>query len=247
MTDSKKMLFLLPNIFTALNIACGFGSILFSIEQNFYYAALILILGALFDSVDGKVARLTGTQSQFGEQFDSISDVISFGVAPAVLVFYCFLGNLERVGMVIAFTYLLCGALRLARFNVNIEKVSSNYFQGLPIPVAALSMVGAVLMSNIYPDILKYYHVFGAYIVVYALLMISNITFFSFKSGDWMREHKKSTLLIIIFLFYALFIYQFRALFVIINLYVIISVIFFFVRGGKLKDAFFWHENDFND
>ena len=145
MKDAKRIAFFLPNTFTALNMACGFSSVLFSFRGEFYYASMILLLGAIFDLVDGRVARLMNAQSTFGEYFDSLSDVVSFGVAPAFIMYNCFFKDFGRIGQVVAFVYLLCGALRLARFNANIEKVSSNFFQGLPIPMAALALVGLVL------------------------------------------------------------------------------------------------------
>ena len=134
LVDQKKLAFFLPNCFTAMNMACGFWSIIWSTAGRFYEACLILVLGAVFDSVDGRVARKMGTQSSFGEQFDSLSDLITFGIAPSILFYGFYLKSFERLGVVIALLYLLCGALRLARFNANIEKVSSDYFQGLPIP-----------------------------------------------------------------------------------------------------------------
>ena len=117
-----KFAFFLPNTFTAMNIGCGFVAIMFSMQGEFYKACMFIFLGAIFDSVDGRVARLTGTSSSFGEQFDSLSDLISFGMAPAIIFYNRFLIDSGRVGMVIAFLFLLCGALRLARFNANIEK-----------------------------------------------------------------------------------------------------------------------------
>ena len=115
--SSKRLAFFLPNIFTGLNMACGFASMVLASRGLHYEAAMILILGAIFDSVDGRVARLTGTSSSFGEQFDSLSDAVSFGVAPAFLIFNKYLSQYGRLGAVISFVYLLCAALRLARFN----------------------------------------------------------------------------------------------------------------------------------
>ena len=129
--EAKKLAYFLPNTFTALNMGCGFFSIVLAWKGEFYNACMLLFLGAIFDSVDGRVARLTGTQSTFGEQFDSISDVISFGIAPALLVYNRFFLDLNKFGIMISFVYCLCGALRLARFNANIDKVSSTFFQGL--------------------------------------------------------------------------------------------------------------------
>ena len=96
-------------------------------------ATILIFIGAIFDLVDGRIARLTGTTSLFGEQFDSMSDLISFGFAPSVLMYNFFLIDMGRPGQVVAFVFLLCGALRLARFNANIEKISSEFFQGLRI------------------------------------------------------------------------------------------------------------------
>ena len=149
MSDKKfdKLVFFLPNTFTALNMGCGFVAIMYSMQGSFYKACMFLVLGAIFDSVDGRVARLTGTQSSFGEQFDSLSDLISFGIAPSLIFYNKFLTGTGRIGIVIAFLFLLCGALRLARFNANINNVSSDYFQGLPIPGAALAILSYILIS----------------------------------------------------------------------------------------------------
>jgi CDP-diacylglycerol--serine O-phosphatidyltransferase len=152
MQNSKKLSFFLPNIFTALNMACGFASITLSIEGRFESACILLILGAIFDSVDGRIARITGTSSHFGEQFDSMSDLISFGAAPSFLLYQKYLHQYERLGAVIAFLYILCGALRLARFNANIEKIRSDFFQGLPIPGAAMALIGFILFSEAMPQ-----------------------------------------------------------------------------------------------
>jgi len=128
---------------------------------------MLLVLGAIFDSVDGRVARITHTQSAFGEQFDSISDVVTFGVAPAFLVYNKFFITAGRLGLVTSFIFLLCGALRLARFNANIDKVSSDFFQGLPIPSGALALVGLTLFSLEYPEINTFTPVFVVYVLFF--------------------------------------------------------------------------------
>ncbi len=241
--DARKLAFFLPNIFTALNMACGFTSVIFSWQGLFYQAAMILVLGAIFDMVDGRVARLTGTQSPFGEQFDSLSDVVSFGFAPAILVYSVFFSELGRPGLIISFVFLLCGALRLARFNANIAKTDPNFFQGLPIPGAAFALVGYVLMTLVFPP-LRYYPIFaGIYVVLYALLMISNIPFPSFKKSEWVKKRKK-TVLAIIFLMLALtFLYEEIMIMSIISLYVVGSI-FYFIRHRKKVDEVFEWEND---
>jgi CDP-diacylglycerol--serine O-phosphatidyltransferase len=180
-TNKQKWIFFLPNTFTALNMACGFMAMLFAMKGQFYQACLVIGLGAIFDSVDGRVARLTGTQSPFGEQFDSMSDVISFGVAPAFIFYFKFLSNEGRIGIVLTFIYILCGALRLARFNANIEKVKSDYFQGLPIPGSAIGVIALVLASGEFGEYLNKNYITLPYILLYSLLMVSNIPFLLLK------------------------------------------------------------------
>lgn len=238
MTNARRISFFLPNTFTALNLACGFTAVIFAMRGEFYKSCMILILGGIFDSVDGRVARLTGTQSSFGEQFDSMSDVVSFGVAPAFIMYLHTLNQLGRIGIVASFIYLLCGALRLARFNANIDRVGSNFFQGLPIPGAAIALIGYIFFSLEYP-ILREYPEFGAlYAVFYAFLMISNIPFNSFKNSKWVKAHKRQTLLIVFLLFSLLFIYEQLMVGVYISLYVGGSLVYFFINKGQLSDIF---------
>ena len=139
-------------MFTALNLGCGFFSIITVQQGLFFEACVLLIIGSLFDSVDGRVARMTGTNSNFGEQFDSISDVVSFGMAPAFLIYHRFLFDHGRLGIIVCFIFCLCGSLRLARFNANINDVSSDYFQGLPIPMGALALIGYTLILSCCPS-----------------------------------------------------------------------------------------------
>ncbi len=238
--ETRKIAYFLPNIFTALNIGCGFGSIILSMQGKFYLASIFLLLGGIFDMVDGRVARLTGTQSAFGEQFDSLSDVISFGVAPALLMYNKFFTHLGRPGMVVAFVFLLCGAMRLGRFNANIKDNDPNYFQGLPIPGGAIALVSYVMISLEFPQIAFHPAIPAAYIVFYALLMISNIPFCSFKSSEWARKHKRSVLAFIFLALCLIFLYEELMVGVIISLYTISSLIYFVVKGGKLRDIFAW-------
>ncbi len=235
-----RLAFFLPNSFTALNMACGFFSIILGWQGNFYWAALILVLGAIFDSVDGRVARMTGTQSPFGEQFDSISDVVSFGVAPALLAYNKFFVGMGRVGLITAFLFLLCGALRLARFNANIDRVSSNYFQGLPIPSGALAIIGLTLFSLEVPEVNNYQYLIVLYVLFYAFLMISNIPFNSFKNSEWVRKHKKRVLFIIFLLAVLTCLYEQIMIGSIILVYVIGSLLYYLKNREQLKDMFTW-------
>lgn len=239
-TETKKIAFFLPNIFTALNMGCGFAAMILSMKQDFYLASIYLLLGGIFDMVDGRVARLTGTQSAFGEQFDSLSDVISFGVAPALLIYNRFLFELGRPGMVIAFFFLLCGALRLGRFNANIGTNNPNFFQGLPIPGAAIALVSYVLISLAFPEVSQHPWIPAGYAIFYGLLMISSIPFCSFKSSPWAKRHKKLVLAVIFLVFCLIFLYEELVIGIIISLYVFLSLIYFFATGGKFSQIFAW-------
>jgi CDP-diacylglycerol--serine O-phosphatidyltransferase len=243
----RRLAFFLPNTFTALNMACGFFSIILGWRGDFVTASLILVLGAVFDSVDGRVARMTGTQSVFGEQFDSISDVVSFGVAPAFLVYNKFFINMGRIGLITSFVFLLCGALRLARFNANIDKVSSDFFQGLPIPSGALAMIGITLLSNEFPEIENFKPLIIIYVLFYSFLMISNIPFNSFKKSEWVKRHKKRVLFIIFLTMISTFLYYEVMIAAIIFTYVVGSLLYFFKNKGALEEMFHWkseHEDD---
>ncbi|MEX0799328.1 MAG: CDP-diacylglycerol--serine O-phosphatidyltransferase [Bacteriovoracaceae bacterium] len=244
MTERKfdKFAFFLPNIFTAMNIGCGFIAIMFSIKGEFYKACMFIFLGAIFDSVDGRVARMTGTSSSFGEQFDSLSDLISFGMAPAIIFYNRFLIDSGRVGMVVAFLFLLCGALRLARFNANISRVKSDYFQGLPIPGAAIAVLSYILVSLDFPEYFLNLYVSIPYIVFYSLLMISNMPFPSFKNSAWVRINKKKVLFLIFLIVSSLFIYEQVMIPIIITLYVLSSLIYVAFHRDKFQNVFDWDQ-----
>ncbi|MGZ3789310.1 MAG: CDP-diacylglycerol--serine O-phosphatidyltransferase [Bacteriovorax sp.] len=240
----RRLAFFLPNTFTALNMACGFFSIILGWKGEFYSASMLLVLGAIFDSVDGRVARITHTQSAFGEQFDSISDVVTFGVAPAFLVYNKFFFDLGRIGLITSFIFLLCGALRLARFNANIEKVSSDFFQGLPIPSGALALVGLVLFSLEFPQVNAISPVLILYVLFFSFLMISNIPFNSFKKSEWVSRHKKRVLFIIFLVMILTSLEEKIMIGLIVNTYVIASLLYFIKNKGALKDMFQWKSED---
>ena len=130
-------IFVLPNLFTAASLFCAFLSIVQAMEQNFSFAALMILLSMIFDGMDGRVARLTHTQSEFGVQFDSIADMTAFGVAPALVMYKFCLFELGGFGWAAAFVFCLCAGVRLARFNCNVGVVDKRFFQGLPSPAAA--------------------------------------------------------------------------------------------------------------
>ena len=241
--NNRRWAYFIPNTFTALNMACGFIAILYGFHGEFYKACMLIVLGALFDSVDGRVARMTNTQSSFGEQFDSLSDLVSFGVSPAIVFYFRFLSEAGRPGMVAAFFFILCGALRLARFNANIDKNKSDYFQGLPIPGGATAVVGYILLSLNFPELLNR-GVAVAYILFYAALMVSSLPFPSFKKSEWVKTHRKQVLMIIFLVFASLFIYEEIMIPLIITIYVIASLIYFLTHRKRFEGIFEWKEEE---
>lgn len=181
---------------------------------------------------------MTGTQSAFGEQFDSMSDLLSFGAAPAFLFYFRFLADFGRPGVGAAFVFVLCGALRLARFNANIDKVDSNYFQGLPIPAAAIAMIGLVLLSIQFEALLSIKFLGLPYIIVYAILMITSIPFPSFKKSEFVQNHRKATLLIIFAIMASIFFHEKIMLFVWLSAYTAGSLAHYILKRDQLGDVF---------
>lgn len=183
----SRGLFVLPNLFTTASLFCAFISIVQAMEQNFGLAALMIMLSMLFDGMDGRVARLTHTQSEFGVQFDSIADMTAFGVAPALVMYKFCLYTLGGLGWAAAFVYCLCAGVRLARFNCNVGVVDKRFFQGLPSPAAAALLAGFVWLAveNKMPTFLGESLPWFAFVLtIYAgLTMVCNAPFYSGKSG----------------------------------------------------------------
>ena len=187
----RRGVYLIPSLFTAGNLMCGFFSIIATFNGEFINAALFIILANILDGIDGYAARLTKTTSRFGVEFDSLADVVSFGVAPAVLVYLWSLVPWQTWGWLAACTYVVCGALRLSRFNVQAQGVSKSHFVGLPIPAAAQMITSTVIL---------YYYLGGEgspsrhvtlLLVIYGLaaLMVSSVPYLSLKNNDVKKRH----------------------------------------------------------
>ena len=198
----KKGIYILPNLFTTASLFCGFYSIIASMNGDFPRAAISIILACILDGLDGRIARMTNTTSKFGSEYDSLSDLVAFGVAPAILAYTWALSPFGRYGWLAAFLFVACGALRLARFNIQIGIIESRVFNGLPIPPAAVVVAASVLF---------FYYMGGEgqfnnisiliSMVVLALLMVSNIKYYSFKDLNYFSRKPFMTLVLIIFIF----------------------------------------------
>jgi CDP-diacylglycerol--serine O-phosphatidyltransferase len=178
----RKGIYILPNLFTLAALFGGFYAIVMAMDDRFDLAGIGIFCAMVLDSLDGRVARMTNTQSAFGEQMDSLSDMVSFGAAPALVSYEWALKSLGRWGWVAAFVYCACAALRLARFNVNTAVVDKRYFQGLPSPAAAALVAGFIWLMNELG--FKGYELSWPMFVIalYAgLTMVTNVPFYSFK------------------------------------------------------------------
>jgi CDP-diacylglycerol---serine O-phosphatidyltransferase len=186
-----KGVYLLPNLFTTASLFSGFLGIIWAIEGQFLYCALAILVSCVLDGMDGMVARLTHSTSEFGVQLDSLADLVAFGVAPAIMVYMWQLQEYGRLGLLASFLIVACGALRLARFNVQSGKVSQKYFIGLPIPAAACVLATLVLFSTQSPAFLENMYGTITLLLVYVLsfLMVSRVRYPSLKEFDGMRSH----------------------------------------------------------
>lgn len=207
----RRGIYILPNLFTTLSLFFGFYSVLASVAGRFDHAAWFIIFSAVCDGLDGTVARMTNTTSQFGVEYDSLCDLVAFGVAPAVMAFYWALSpaNLTlfapyhfRLGPAVSFIFLACGALRLARFNVFSGVRDPGFFQGLPIPGGAMILAAAVLWHYRYgAPLTPYGPAILVLVLVLAFLMVSSIDYFSHKNKILLHNHKPFETLVATVLF----------------------------------------------
>ena len=201
----RRGIYLLPNLFTTAALFAGFYAIVQAMNGNFEYSAIAVFIAMVLDGLDGRVARLTGTQSEFGAEYDSMSDMVSFGVAPALIVYEWALKEMGQWGWIIAFIYCACAALRLARFNTNIEVIDKRFFQGLPSPAAAALIAGLVwvmLNFDIQGSDIKW---LASIVTLFAALtMVSNIPYYSGKEINLRRRVPFFTVLLLVLFFFVL-------------------------------------------
>lgn len=198
----KKGIYVLPNLFTTANLFCGFYSAIASMKGMYEIAAVTILIAVVLDSLDGRIARMTHTTSKFGGEYDSLCDLVTFGVAPAILAYNWSLIAYGKLGWLAAFLFVVCGALRLARFNVQIGVIDSRFFNGLPIPGGAAVLATGVIL---------FYYLGGEGrfpswsimigVVAIALFMVSSIKYYSFKDLNFFsRKPFMSFVLIVLVL-----------------------------------------------
>lgn len=184
---SKKLsmhIYVLPNLLTTGNLFFGFYAIIHALNEDFSMSAYAIVAAAVFDLLDGRMARLTRTTSQFGAEYDSLCDLVSFCVAPAIVAYLWALQPFDRIGWLVCFFFVACGALRLARFNVQAQVVEKNFFQGLPTPMAAGIVASAILaFRELEVDPQRHWAILGL-IFFLGLVMVSTFRYRSFKDID---------------------------------------------------------------
>ncbi len=222
MKQPRQLIYILPNLFTAGGLFSGMMSLIMSASGKFEYAAWLILLALIFDGLDGRVARLTKTTSKFGVEFDSLADIVSFGVAPAMLLYqYCGV-DYGRFGMVVSGLYVVFGAIRLARFNVTTLEIEPSVFIGVPIPTAAIFISILVLLYEKY--ILTLYTPLLAATLFVAVLMVSNIRYPSFKKIDLQKANFIKVLVALVIGASLVFIYPTESLAILIGGYLVFGV-----------------------
>lgn len=220
----RKSMFVLPSSITLASILCGFSSVVMSINaagsspsRYFMWAAGLLVLAGVFDGLDGRVARATNTATEFGVQLDSLADVVSFGMAPAILAYrYGFFqlgihdNHLRAAGWAACFVFTACGALRLARFNVQVGATDPRYFVGLPIPAGAAAVASVILWHPAPPTRSAHAYAFAAELLVVGLLMVSTLRFPSFKKAAPSPRGSMVTSLGLVLIFAMMILFQER-------------------------------------
>jgi CDP-diacylglycerol--serine O-phosphatidyltransferase len=238
--NMPRGIFLLPNLFTTAALFAGFYAIIAAMNGRFEIAAIAIFIAGLLDGLDGRVARLTNTQSAFGAEYDSLSDMVSFGIAPALIVYLWSLAYLRdvsifmgKLGWMAAFIYATAAALRLARFNTQVGIADKRYFQGLASPAAAAVVMGAVWFCEVYhiagPDV-----TYGALVLTLTagLLMVSRFSYYSFKDLDLREKVPFVTLLaaILVFIFLSLE-----------PAVILFSFFFLYMMSGPVVSLFRWN------
>ena len=221
----KNIAYILPNLFTSASIFTGFISISKSIGGDFSSAAWLIFLSLVFDGLDGRVARLTNTSSKFGMEYDSLADIVAFGVAPAILL-YLYTGiHYGRYGVLVSALFIIFGAVRLARFNITTMQSDPSVFIGLPIPTAAVFIASLVLSMPQGSGSTEAGAILLSASLVVSILMVSNIRYPSFKKIDIERPSMLKTLIVITIVASIIYLYDSSAIAIVLGIYIIYGLI----------------------
>ncbi|MDR2709637.1 MAG: CDP-diacylglycerol--serine O-phosphatidyltransferase [Elusimicrobiota bacterium] len=250
----KRGIYVIPTLFTCANMAFGFLSMLASIRADFSQAAWFLVLAIVCDVLDGRIARLTKTTSEFGVQIDSLSDLVSFGIAPAVMIYLFALTDKGKLGMAVAVLFVLCAALRLAKFNVIAQDGQVHaHFSGLPTPASAGVLISFVLSYKIFyinshqgittfktiPILVKampwIFEIMPFIVVALGLLMVSTLPYFSFKKVSLAKPKTLRFIILLIFIIFLIAVFPQNMFFIIFFGYAISGLLAYFFRVTKIS------------
>ncbi len=219
------VIYILPNIFTASSVFAGIISIINSINSDFVTASWLIMLALIFDGLDGRVARLTNTCSRFGVEFDSLADLVAFGVAPAILL-YMYVGHdYGRFGIVVTALFVIFGAIRLARFNVMTSQIEPSVFIGVPIPTAAVFISILILLFEKYEYLHHFSYLLLGLSVLVSLLMVSNIRYPSFKKLNFTKRYALRLFVFLLCLALGIFVYPIEGFALIFMIYIIYGLV----------------------
>ncbi len=222
----RKGIYILPNTLTLCGMFCGFYAILASFRGDFIHAASAIIIANIFDGLDGWVARLTNTTTKFGVELDSLSDLIAFGVAPAVLIYSWALLPFGRIGLGASFIFVICGSLRLARYNVQKETTESQAFTGLPIPAAGTAIASLVLFyTEIWGTKVELNSAILLLPFFLAVLMVTTLKFHGFKELDLKRRKPFWLLVAICVAILCILMYPEIVMFIVTAIYIIMGIV----------------------
>ncbi|MFH1715330.1 MAG: CDP-diacylglycerol--serine O-phosphatidyltransferase [Elusimicrobiota bacterium] len=245
----KKGIYILPSLFTLGNLCAGYISLIASLHNDFIRAAWAIFIASIFDMLDGRIARMTKTTSRFGVEFDSLADIVSFGLAPAVMIYQMVLFKYSKWGVILSFIFVMAGALRLARFNTKAGvDIPQSFFYGLPIPVAGNILAAFVLVYSVceqevpkkaFPFIVKcmpfFYKMMPMLVILLAYLMVSNIRYSSFKSLKLERRKPMKYLILISIAIVMIWRYPENMIFIILALYLLSGALDLLRRLRRLK------------
>lgn len=236
----KKGVYILPNTLTLCGMFCGFFAILSAVNENYLYAAWAIVIANIFDGLDGWIARLTNTTTRFGIELDSLSDLVAFGVAPSVMIYKWSLVPFGRLGWAAAFLFVACGALRLARFNIQTGTPGSKAFKGMPIPGAATVLASIVIFYyefyNSPPDKNIFFPIIT---ILLSLLMVSTVRYHGLKEIDFRERKPFWVLIVFVMVLFILFVHPSTAIFIFAMVYLfwgIIENMVLFLRKRRLKE-----------
>lgn len=227
--------YLLPNLFTTAALFSAFYAIIAASKDQFGLAAIGIFIAMVLDGLDGRIARMTNTQSAFGAEYDSLSDVMAFGLAPALLAYHWMLNGYGKFGWILAFVYVACAALRLARFNVQIGTADKRYFVGLPSPLAAAAVTSAIWFCvdrGIAAEEVGY--MVAPLVLLTGLLMVSNCPYASFKEVDFAGRVPFVAILVVVLSFALLFTDPPLFLFVAANGYMVVGLVIWVIKKKNL-------------